>query len=169
MEENCQYGIWKNRLPFHIMPCRSVRIFFGFVGKSFVRLGYRDRLPTNQTPHELSFTAVFTSISFRQRTRWSGTFQTNSKCRSSVARLFSSITPPTASFRTSEEPCSCFTNCTPLLYMQVRLVWLDYGFVPNGLNFWNPNLSYFWMKKINAPQFTLAILFWTREYLQINF
>ena len=20
MEENCQYGIWKNRLPFHIMP-----------------------------------------------------------------------------------------------------------------------------------------------------
>ena len=20
-EENCQYGIWKNRLPFHIMPC----------------------------------------------------------------------------------------------------------------------------------------------------
>ena len=21
MEENCQYGIWKNRLPFHTMPC----------------------------------------------------------------------------------------------------------------------------------------------------
>ena len=20
MEENCQYGIWKNRLPFHTMP-----------------------------------------------------------------------------------------------------------------------------------------------------
>ena len=23
MEENCQYGIWKNRLPFHIMPTRQ--------------------------------------------------------------------------------------------------------------------------------------------------
>ena len=23
MEENCQYGIWKNRLPFHTMPCFS--------------------------------------------------------------------------------------------------------------------------------------------------
>ena len=21
MEENCQYGIWKNRLPFHSIPC----------------------------------------------------------------------------------------------------------------------------------------------------
>ena len=21
MEDNCQYGIWKNRLPFHTMPC----------------------------------------------------------------------------------------------------------------------------------------------------
>ena len=21
MEENCQYGIWKNRLPFHPIPC----------------------------------------------------------------------------------------------------------------------------------------------------
>ena len=21
MEENCQYGIWKNRLPFHSTPC----------------------------------------------------------------------------------------------------------------------------------------------------
>ena len=26
MEENCQYGTWKNRLPFHtnIMPCRQL-------------------------------------------------------------------------------------------------------------------------------------------------
>ena len=24
MEENCQYGIWKNRLPFHIMPWSCV-------------------------------------------------------------------------------------------------------------------------------------------------
>ena len=23
MEENCRYGIWKNRLPFHTMPCRK--------------------------------------------------------------------------------------------------------------------------------------------------
>ena len=23
MEENCQYGIWKNRLPFHSIPCPS--------------------------------------------------------------------------------------------------------------------------------------------------
>ena len=23
MEENCQYGIWKNRLLFHAMPCRQ--------------------------------------------------------------------------------------------------------------------------------------------------
>ena len=22
IEENCQYGIWKNRLPFHTMPCQ---------------------------------------------------------------------------------------------------------------------------------------------------
>ena len=22
MDENCQYGIWKNCLPFHAMPCR---------------------------------------------------------------------------------------------------------------------------------------------------
>ena len=21
MEKNCQYGIWKNRFPFHTMPC----------------------------------------------------------------------------------------------------------------------------------------------------
>ena len=21
MEENCRYGIWKNRLPFHSIPC----------------------------------------------------------------------------------------------------------------------------------------------------
>ena len=21
MEENCQHGIWKNRLPFHSIPC----------------------------------------------------------------------------------------------------------------------------------------------------
>ena len=27
MEENCQYGIWKNRLPFYAMPCRSVLSF----------------------------------------------------------------------------------------------------------------------------------------------
>ena len=46
MEEKCKFGIWKNRLPFHTMPCWSVCILFGFVGKSFVRLGYRDRLPT---------------------------------------------------------------------------------------------------------------------------
>ena len=25
MEENCQYGIWKNRLPFHTMPWLLVR------------------------------------------------------------------------------------------------------------------------------------------------
>ena len=25
MEENCQYGIWKNRLPFHTMPCSGAR------------------------------------------------------------------------------------------------------------------------------------------------
>ena len=24
MEENCQYGKWKNRLPFHTMPCTPV-------------------------------------------------------------------------------------------------------------------------------------------------
>ena len=24
MEENCQYGIWKIRLPFHTMPSRKV-------------------------------------------------------------------------------------------------------------------------------------------------
>ena len=23
MDENCQYGIWKIRLPFHAMPCRQ--------------------------------------------------------------------------------------------------------------------------------------------------
>ena len=23
MEENCRYGIWKNRLPFHSVPCRD--------------------------------------------------------------------------------------------------------------------------------------------------
>ena len=23
IKENCQYGIWKNRLPFHTMPCRQ--------------------------------------------------------------------------------------------------------------------------------------------------
>ena len=23
MDENCYYGIWKNRLPFHAMPCRQ--------------------------------------------------------------------------------------------------------------------------------------------------
>ena len=25
MEENCQYGIWKNRLPFHSIPCPVYR------------------------------------------------------------------------------------------------------------------------------------------------
>ena len=25
MEENCQYGIWKNRRPFHSIPCPNVR------------------------------------------------------------------------------------------------------------------------------------------------
>ena len=25
-EENCQYGIWKNRLPFHSIPCPAVNI-----------------------------------------------------------------------------------------------------------------------------------------------
>ena len=25
MEENCQYGIWKNRLPFHSIPCPAGR------------------------------------------------------------------------------------------------------------------------------------------------
>ena len=25
MEENCQFGIWKNRLPFHSIPCPVVR------------------------------------------------------------------------------------------------------------------------------------------------
>ena len=24
MEENCQYGIWKNRLPFHSIPCPAL-------------------------------------------------------------------------------------------------------------------------------------------------
>ena len=23
MDENCQYGVWKNRFPFHAMPCRQ--------------------------------------------------------------------------------------------------------------------------------------------------
>ena len=26
MDENCQYGIWKNRLPFHAMPCRQHKL-----------------------------------------------------------------------------------------------------------------------------------------------
>ena len=26
MEEICQYGIWKNRLPFHTMPCLQLLI-----------------------------------------------------------------------------------------------------------------------------------------------
>ena len=26
MEENCQYGIWKNRLPFHSIPCPAGRV-----------------------------------------------------------------------------------------------------------------------------------------------
>ena len=26
MEENCQYGIWKNRLPFHIVLLNFVKI-----------------------------------------------------------------------------------------------------------------------------------------------
>ena len=25
MDENCQYGIWKNCLPFHAMPCRQLK------------------------------------------------------------------------------------------------------------------------------------------------
>ena len=25
MEENCQYGIWKNRLPFHSIPCPACK------------------------------------------------------------------------------------------------------------------------------------------------
>ena len=25
MEKNCQYGIWKNRLPFHTMPCLQLK------------------------------------------------------------------------------------------------------------------------------------------------
>ena len=26
MEKNCQYGIWKNRLSFHTMPCRQDKL-----------------------------------------------------------------------------------------------------------------------------------------------
>ena len=25
MEENCQYGLWKNRLPFHSIPCPALK------------------------------------------------------------------------------------------------------------------------------------------------
>ena len=42
MEENCQYGIWQKRLPFHSIPCSAGHQHFG-------RDNHRaDRLLTNQ-------------------------------------------------------------------------------------------------------------------------
>ena len=32
MEKNCRYGIWKNRLPFHYMPCPTEEEFFSKTG-----------------------------------------------------------------------------------------------------------------------------------------
>ena len=33
MEENCQYGIWKKRLPFHSIPCTVGRIPKNLIGR----------------------------------------------------------------------------------------------------------------------------------------
>ena len=43
MEENRQYGIWKNHLPFHTMPCQLVITFLKSL-RSLLKSGLCDSL-----------------------------------------------------------------------------------------------------------------------------
>ena len=43
MEENCQYGIWKNRLSFHSIPCPAKKMLkvSDIAGLEFAKFMYR--------------------------------------------------------------------------------------------------------------------------------